>query len=394
MNILLLNWKQGENDPFTYFNQHLKMLFENHGSSVDILEVDGELGKNILDLLCHKRIHIAITHQGIGSNYRLKDNNKLLWEEVGIRLVCLHGDHPSFAPSNHTVDSKYVTHTYCIPAFASYANKNFNLEHPAVFLPLPLMFSYAGKQYPRVDDFFVLPKNHDEIDLTFQNWQKDYPAPFSEFLINTAIQIRDNYLAGDILDHHEIINNNIHDEKNQQMMSGLNLHGNPKIYHLLHGELDKIYRNSVSESIIEEMKDFPLVINGRGWEKFSKRKYKQHTFNEFGEVQYGEQQFYSAYGIIDVVSQRHCLHDRTMRALANRGGFLSNCTADFFDYRGQPFTSLFYNGIRGVLRERAEAVMLNPKAHIERCSEFLTEIQRQHPFDHFYKFMYHQYLTV
>jgi hypothetical protein len=87
------------------------------------------------------------------------------------------------------------------------------------------------------------------------------------------------------------------------------------------------------------------------------------------------------------------LHDRTYRALAHSGGFLSNSRIDFRDNKGLPYAELFYSGQEGDLRTKAEAIMVNPKRHLERCMEFRNTVTQQEPFLNFFRFIYFHYLT-
>lgn len=388
MNIILVNWKHGENNPFSYFNQHLKYLFEEFGCLVNIVELDEQIGENIARLNRARKVNLAITHQGLGSNLQVVETNRLLWEELNIKLVCLHGDHPCHAPLNHSIDSPYVLHTYSIPAFSAYANRYFQRRFPAIFLGLPSMFSFNETVHKREGDYFVFPKNLDDLDTIYNEWKRSLPVFLSEFLIFTANEITNNYKLGDPKEHHDIINECIERIDLEEFLTKLNIVNRADYFHMLHAALDKIYRNTITQCVIEELKDIPLHINGRGWDRFLKNKYKWHTYNSFGEIQFGDKQFYSNYGIIDVTPHRSCLHDRTMRALAHRGSFLSNSKATFMDAKGISFSSLFYSGLPNDLREKAEAVMKSPQSHLDRCKEISLVINREQPFEKFYNFLY------
>jgi hypothetical protein len=388
MNIILINWKHGENNPFSYFNHHLKILFEEFGCLVNIVDLDEKIGENIARLNRSRKVNLAITHQGLGSNLKVVETKRLLWEELEIKLVCLHGDHPCHAPLNHTTDSSYILHTYCIPAFAAYANRYFQRRFPAIFLGLPSMFRYNETVHERDGDYFVFPKNLDDLEIIYSEWKRTFPTFLSDFLIYTADEITHNYKLGDPKEHHDIINECIEKINLEEFLVKLNIADRAEFFHLLHATLDKIYRNTISQCVIEELKDIPMHINGRGWDRFLNKKYKWHTYNSFGEVQFGDKQFYTNYGIVDVTPHRSCLHDRTMRALAHHGCFLSNSKAVFLDTKGVPFNTLFYSGVPNDLRAKAEAVMESPQSHLERCKEFSFIINRDQPFEKFYNFLY------
>jgi len=114
MNILLINWKNGENNPFGYFNENLKEKFQEFGCNSFIVDYDSNFLTRISEITIDKYIHLAITHQGIGSDLQLNSDKKCFWELVQIPLLLLHSEHPSFMSNNHIIDNKYVVHSYCI----------------------------------------------------------------------------------------------------------------------------------------------------------------------------------------------------------------------------------------------------------------------------------------
>jgi len=393
VHIVLLNWISGENNPFDYFNNQLKERFEEHGAEVDIVLVDDNLAKNIIDIHNSKYIHVVITHQGLVSNASYQNTGKSFWEENKIKLVCLHSDHPCHAPINHKTDSKYVTHAYALIPFTKYSNKYFSRKYPSVYVGFPGFFNVFQTNLNREGDYFVLPKNLDSINTLRKKWLDLSNPLLSNLLSNISEEILHNYLNADKLEHHEIIDKNIDVNEFDKILKTLNGVDQNQLFHYLHSELDKVYRNISSELVVKELSDVPLHINGRGWDEYKLSPSKYHIYNEFGEVKDGDYQFYSNYGIVDVSPHRHSLHDRTYRALAHSGGFLSNSRIDFRDNKGLPYAELFYSGQEGDLRTKVEAIMLNPKRHIERCMEFRNTVTQQEPFLNFFRFIYFHYLA-
>jgi hypothetical protein len=394
MNIVLLNWKYGENDPFTYINHELKLRLEDYGCHVDILEIDANLAQNLLLIDNQKKIHAVITHQGLASDTRLLSNDRLVWEELKLNLICLHSDHPSHAPANHHADSKYVAHTYCLPDFARFSNSMKRRENPAFFLGMPNFYKTRFTALRRAGDFFVFPKNIDSTHDTYLQWEKSCPEYLYKILRNLSDAIIDNYRNGDILEHHDLIDQLVTPEQLEPIKRTSPDLTDKTILLFLHNQLDKIYRNAASELVLEELSDVPLKINGRGWDSFATKASKYHHFSTFDKVIQGDEQFYSNYGIIDIVPHKHSLHDRTLRAVAHQGGFLSNSKLAFEDAIGRPFSSLFYTGTQGDLRSKAQAVMDDPLSHLDRCRQFGLEIERAQPFDRFLNFIYMRFLAT
>ena len=383
MNIVLLNWQFGENDPFSYINSELKLRLEAHGCNVTIISTNGELAQNLFLLDYHKKIDVVIAHQGIGSNTRLASNGKLIWDELNISLICLHSDHPSHAPQNHLADSVYVFHTYCIEDFAIYSNATFDKINPSIFLPPPSFYGPRLNPNPKCGDYFIFPKNLDSIEDTFLSWRSTLPRIFYLTLREASAAIIENYIHGSPLDHSEVLRKSIPNKSIELIIESSTNMNLDKVWHYLHQQTDKIYRNAASELVLKDLADIPLHINGRGWERFSSKASKHHKFSTFNLASGGDYQFDSLFGIIDVVPHKNFLHDRTLRALANRGGFLSNSGI----FLSTIFKDLFYTGMGGDLRKKAELVMTNPLNHIDQCQIFHNALEASLPFEKFITFI-------
>jgi hypothetical protein len=206
-------------------------------------------------------------------------------------------------------------------------------------------------------------------------------------LLESSQAIIDNYKSGDLIDHHHVINSVVSSNQIDLIIDTNSNLTRAKVLHYIHQQTDKIYRNAVSELVIDELHDLPLHINGRGWERVIKNASKFHLFSEFNNVTEGDYQFYSNYGIIDVVPTRQSLHDRTLRALAHGCGFLSNSRQNFNDILGDSFSSCFYSGIKHDLRSKAEFVMSNQEQHVNFSLQFRKAFENHLPFSDFISFI-------
>ncbi len=388
MNIVLLEWGGGEGNPFAYFNSELKLRLEDFGCNVYIVDIEGELAQKLYLLDTEKGIHRVITHQGFGSKIRLKSNGKLIWDELKINLICLHSDHPSQAPSNHLPDSKYILHTYPFQSYVDYSNSMVEREYPAVLLSPPSFYKPNKKLFERKGDYFVFPKNIDPLQKTYAEWKSTLPSPVWALLNETADAIIDNYKNGDPITHHELIDQLLTHEKLEEFKNFIHSKNPDDFRFFVLQNMDKIYRNAASELVLEELNDIPLHINGRGWDMFVEKSSKYHKFSSFNELAKGDKQFYSNFGIIDIVPFKHSLHDRTLRAISHQCGFLSNSGILFYDSNGMPYSSLFFNGFKGSLRAKAEVVINSPDEHYDRCQQFGIDLELRNPFDKFFEFLY------
>ena len=81
--------------------------------------------------------------------------------------------------------------------------------------------------------------------------------------------------------------------------------------------------------------------------------------------------YYARYGLIDI-SPAKGLHDRTRRAMANGGAFLSSANLeDSFADIGR-FDRLFFSFRTHEISEKCEAVLRDPEGHLGVAQEFAT----------------------
>ena len=373
MYIALLNWTGAEGNPFTLINSELKKRLEDFKDNIKIINFEEDWSKVIYDLKIRNEIDLVITHQGLGSSATLNNNN--FWGEIKLPLLCLHSDHPSLFITNHIADSPYVIHSYCIPEFAEYANSNLNKKNLSVNLAVPSFYSKRNNS-EQIGDFFVFPKNIDPIELTINEWIKNLDSSLSNLLIAIANSIKNNYINSIPKDHHVVVEEFLTEEN----IKADNLE---EIRKYLHLQSDKLFRNIASELVINELDSIPLVINGRGWDLFKAKKNKNHHYFDFNNAVDGDFQFYSRYGIIDIVFHANSLHDRTLRAISHRGGFLCNSTIN----RNSKYKSLFFTGCPRDLMEKAVGVMKYPDLHLNKCRDFGNDLENNNPFENFHSYL-------
>jgi hypothetical protein len=368
MNVLTLTWHGGENNPFEFFNKKLRESLSTFGAQCFDLRIDENFTKSFLSI--EKRIDIVITWQGLLTNMQSANSNNV-WEEIKTPIVSIHGDHPCLMPINHAADSAYIKHFYAFSNHAEYSEKYFPRKNPVYYSLFGNFFNQdKNKNLEKNGSYFVFPKNLDDSYLMQDLWRKNFPKIYSDFLIMVASEIRNNYEAGTCRDHHALIDELLTQEKFNYFVDVLKVRDNIAFFHSTHALLEKVYRNIASEAVIEELKDVPLLISGRGWDRFKSSPYLHHVFKDFDQVSSGEAQFNSEFGIIDVNPTVDGLHDRSMRAMAYNSGFLSNSMMNFNRLIGAPGCDLFFNGKKHSLREKAEIAMLDPLAHQNKVRDF------------------------
>jgi hypothetical protein len=385
VNIVLINWSEGENDPFSLFNQCLAEHFLANGRHTITVQLDSDFAKNMRVAL-DMGVDFAMTWQGLGFNLKAHESaGTTIWDDLKVPLVCLHGDHPCHAISNHIGTSEFVYHLYAAGSFAKYANRHIPRTYPAQTVFIPNFFMNQVSIPPEyTGDYFVLPKNYDDTLLTLNSWRASYPDVISDLLVDITEAIKAEYTNGNSMDHHEIIDHHLTSFHYDVLKDHFKVDNDSILLHHIHATVDKFYRNFVSEYTLLQLKDVKVKIFGRGWDRFISMENQQHEFRPFNKAIDGNQQFHSNYGILDVAPINDSLHDRTMRAVANKGGFLLASSWNHEEHIGTGFSTLFHSGKKNELRENAERIMKNPAEHRALSTDFGQRYR--HAFS-FYRFL-------
>lgn len=385
MSIVILNWQGGENDPFTYFSACMKQAFERMGRPTHVVNLDDSMMNKLIEV-DSKGIDFVILWQGVGLQLGATDTDPTtVWDQLGVPVLCYHGDHPCHMPLNHKAASPWVQHIYGTGSFARFANNHLPRKHSATFFPTPNWFTDRAKgQFE--GDFFVFPKNLDDVDATLERWRGQPDRLVTRFLLEAADAIIGEFANGNRTSHHEIIERMLDAETMAALCADLHSSELAVRFHI-HTQLDKIHRNAVAEHVVNDLQDVPLKIYGRGWERFRRRQNRHHEFLPFDAMSDNAFQFGSRYGILDVAPIHDGLHDRTLRAMSNRSGFLMGANWPYETYLGADYGDLFFDGAPGALRARAERVMQSPDAHRAQCRDFARDYQQQFSLFGFVKYL-------
>jgi len=385
MSIVIINWRGGENDPFSYFSACMKQAFEKMGRPTHIVTLDNS-AIPVLAELDKEGIDFVLLWQGLGLQLGATESNPAtIWDHLKVPVLCYQGDHACHMPINHKAKSPWVQHVYGTAAFAKFANTYIPRAHAATFTPAPVWFTDGIKDQFE-GDFFVLPKNIDDLDSTLNSWRGASPQRVSNFLLDAADAIIGEFRNGNRTDHHDIIDGMLDAEMMAALCEDLGIQELALRFHM-HKLLDKIHRNAVAEHIVNDLKGVPLKIYGRGWERFRFKRDRSHEFFSFKAMSDNAFQFMSRYGIVDVPPIHDALHDRTLRAMSNGSGFLMGSSWPHETLLGADYGELFFDGAAGALRERAERVMQSPERHRARCRDFARDYQQHFSLSGFIEYL-------
>lgn len=383
MQIILLNWAAGENDPFTYFNEQLQRQLEGLGHAVYIVPLDGPVSSTIEAIHSAVHIDLAFTWQGIGSALRLSGRNATIWELLGIPLACLHGDHPCHCLQNHQQSSRHLLHLYGCMSFTRDANRLIQREWPAAHEPMFNLFSPPVEAVQFVGDYFVFPKNLRNVDETRRAWKVGCEATTYRLLSAGADAIVQEFHSGNVVNHHELILDFLPGSIAEAVRAGQADRASIARHLRILRELDHVHRNVAAAFVIDSLPDVPIHVYGRGWEHFSARGNPNHVFRPFDRVAQGDSQFHSAFGIFDVSPVNDSLHDRTLRAMRIGAGFLTGTSWRQGEEIHDEFADLFFSGTVSDLETKVRLVRNDPDAHRERTRRFSVAYDELLPLDHF-----------
>jgi hypothetical protein len=374
MYIAILNWRDGENDPFTLFSQCLKNWFERMGRPAVLVNLDHQTQQTMTTLA--PNISFAFTWQGLGEGIgRSTDKHSNIWDDLEIPLICFHGDHACHMPANHNASSNYVRHIYACASFSNFANQYIPRTKAATYQQGAVLFeNQVHHQFS--GDYFVFPKNLDDTSKTLDSWKNADKKYLGNILCSGHEAIAHELTKNKQKNHHAVVDELLTPEVLSELSRELGADSELLIRFHVHALLDKSYRNIISEHVINELKDVPLKIYGRGWDRFKTAGNSKHEYLDFDKVTDNAFQFSSNYGILDASPIHDNLHDRTMRSMGNHASFLSGSDWPHDEFFGKNYNTLFFNTKPGLLREQVERVISAPETHRSICNEFRNDYHR------------------
>lgn len=366
METVILNWNKGENDPFSVVNEVIRQHFEACGKSVSILEISQDDWIEKLAAKTVRGVDFVYTWQGLGSHIVIEDNGKKtsLWELLKTPLICVHGDHPSHYPPNHRLESRYCFHLYNNAEYIRYSNQHFRRVRSAGLIDIPRVHMDPSMEWQQ-DECFVIAKNLTDPAVIEAHWRAQYDQPLYEVFMAAAEILKHRVADESYVDVHGTVDKMIEEYDLERIRPEVDI----DLFHKFHSSLDIYLRNYKSIAVLVAMKDFPVRIYGRGWEKIAQTAPKNLVFQAGRNMADSQSLFYTRYGIVDI-SPAKALHDRTRRAMANGCSFLSNAYLEDTFAKRNGYAPLFYGLREDDLGEKCAKVMSDPEGHRQLAKEF------------------------
>lgn len=364
MKVVILNWKAGENDPFTVVNETIRQHFHACGKIVEVIEITDMDWSAKLAQLASAGIEFAFTWQGLGSYVMVGDGSQSLWDQLKIPLICIHGDHPSHMPLNHQLESRYCFHLYTNAEFARYSNRHFRHRRSASVIDIPQL--HREPRLPnRVGDYFVVAKNVDDPAFSEERWRQRLAKPLFDVYMNAAETLRSKIAREPYVEIHDVLDHLIAQRGLEWLTPATNIAG----YHEYHSQLDHYIHSYKTVTAVMALRDFPLRIYGRGWERIAQSASASHIFEPGRNMALSQDLYYTRFGLVDV-SPSKGLHDRTRRAMANREAFLSSANLEDSVAGIERFDALFFTFRSPDLQDKCAAVVRDPEAHLDLAQQF------------------------
>jgi hypothetical protein len=365
MKVVILNWNRGENDPFSVVNAAMHGHFRSCGKNVEVIEISSDDWPNRLaELAASSGVEFAFTWQGLGSAAATGTTGESIWEFLRIPLICIHGDHPSHAPSNHALESRYCFHLYANADAARYSNRHFRRTRGASVIDIPQVHRERRLEQ-RSGDYFVVAKNINDPAATEAFWRERADRATLDAYMAAAETLRSRVAKEPYVEMHDVLDDLIAKNNLEWLTPATDI----AAYHQYHSQLDHYIRNHKSVTAVTALRDFPLRIYGRGWDRIATNAPALHVFEPGRDMAESQDLYYTRFGLVDV-SPSKGLHDRTRRAMVNGSGFLSSANLEDSFPDITPFDGLFFSFGTKDLPEKCTAVLLNPERHHEAAQEF------------------------
>lgn len=364
MKVVILNWSAGENDPFTVVNASIRQHFRACGKNVEVVEISEHNWPARIAEIAPAGVEFAFSRQGLGSHIPVGKQGESLWDILKIPLVCIHADHPCHMPLNHQLESRYCFHLYTNADFARYSNRHFRRVRSASVIDIPQLFREPRLEH-RAGDYFVVAKNINDPSDTERAWQERLPKQVFDAFMLAAETLKSRITGESYVEMHDVLDDLIAQHNLECLSPSANIVG----YHDYHSQLDHYLRSYKAMAAVAALRDFPIRIYGRGWERVAQGASPSHTFESGRNMADSQFLYYSRFGLIDISPSKR-LHDRARRAMVNGSPFLSSANLEDSFANIERFDRLFFSFRSYELPDKCAAVLRDPDEHLAVAQQF------------------------
>lgn len=373
MIVLGLTWSAGDNNPFDFAFEQLKLHYQSIGKEFIIVDIAEETWINSAMKLFSEGVEYAFCSQGLAAdtNVDLKDGRNVnLWEYFKIPLICWHADHPSYMPTNHAIVNNFIHHIYIDFEFSLFSNKYFRRKLGAISMQPPNLLTEAALTKISGKHFSLI-RNYIPLEHIKNRWLTMFDDQYRKILYQLEDIIAFKLRGEGFCNIHSELDNIL--DENELLITD---RGSKILFHLLHNQIDQYYRNKKTALVVDSLKDFPLHIYGAGCDQLQLSK--NHKLFPGKDAKSSQEFYYSEFGIIDI-SPLNFMHDRSIRAMHNQTSFMTDASNPFLILQKNKYKNIFYDLSSTKLINTCEWVMKNSSQHLDNCVEFSRSYQLSFP---------------
>ncbi len=333
--------------------------------------------QQLFELLKSQEVLFALTYLGFGQALSViteeNGQSKNIWEFFNIPLLKWQGDIPAHFPERHIAIPKNAVNLYPSDEFFQYWKNwiipaDYSLARviqPYAFYPIPLS-SVNKKQ--RIQGKLVFFKTGGNPNDKFEQWKQGFSHTIYKLIRNMCENITPKLLNDSNLFIGDFVANFL---KSQGICERIP----QKLFHYLVGQLDDYSRRVKFNLITNSLLDFPVIIQGRGWDHidFSNKKAictSARNYDDSTDI------FLSQFGIIDMSPNTNSLpHVRVYRAAGSYSLCITN-KQSWFTNKFAGFERFTYEFNKESIQETVNNILKNPEESQDMAIAFGEHFRR------------------
>lgn len=351
--------------------------FRAHGHEVDLLHTgDGDFVARLQALLRQRRPDIALSWGGFGDQLMLSQEGaevQNLWSALRIPFGKIIFDVHAYMPHHHHVRGRFQFLCY---AFKDHAVLRARSERPtpgergAMIAGLPPLLPLVPDREPGsvAERTLYFHKNGNSPLALERSWES-FPRPLHQALCEIGHAMRDDIDRAFVIEIADAVERYIAAVAPER-------HLLLPFRDFILAQVDDYVRRVKGELLVRQLKDLPVVVNGRRWEYLKDELGScRLRFIEVADHRDTSERIKASLGTIDISPNVDLsLHERSLRAIAFGHGLIEHENRFARDH-GLPHTFKLADGSLPALVERA----LGDAGTIDEFAAFRAGFVEQYP---------------
>lgn len=351
---------------------------------LSLLDLSGLLASlKTLDL---SEVQFVLSGVGMGMDLKvvLQGKSVLLWDELRIPFITLHGDSPAYFFDRHVVPSGNFVSLYAFAEHHALRQRFPQICGPIGILPPILLNEVSPADLDlrgKAEGTLLFLKNGKDPQRIKGLWASSLSATLCKYLLEMAAELESNLDSGR---GHQI------DDVVTQYLEDLGMDPNHllKVRLFCIGQLDDYLRAVKCTRMAGILADYPVHIRGNEWDHMD---FTGRRATYVNRCDYSESigLIRESLGTIDMSPNTASYpHDRVMRAFGAKTLCLTNARQQFL--RGLPYENEFTFTYEGdSLRERVEQILANKKRAVDLGIAVAEAFRKANPPERAFERMLH-----